>query len=385
MVYIERFIQDKIIEISKYFPVIFITGPRQSGKTTLVKYLFKELPYVLFENLEMRTLALEDPKFFLQQYSQGAVLDEVQNVPSLFSYLQGEVDENPNKKFILTGSQNFLLNQQISQSLAGRVGVLSLLPHTFDELKDHYSDSSVFSWIYKGSYPRLYQNAIPPDIFYSSYTQTYLERDVRQLSNIGNLSLFSKFLTLCAARIGQIFNYSSVATEIGVSVNTLKKWLSILEASYVLFGLSPYYSNIKKRMIKSPKIYFYDTGLACYLLNIRNQKDLETHYLKGSLFENWVILEVLKSQLNQGEKPNLFYLRDSHGHEIDLIIPQNKGFTAIEIKAGMTYHLSFSKSIEFWSGVSGIQLNKKYVVYTGLETLHTQTATLIPWNQLHVL
>ena len=283
---IERTLTSKMIALARKFQVITLTGPRQSGKTTLVRAAFPALPYTSLEEPDIRQFALTDPRGFLSNYPNGAILDEIQNVPELFSYIQGIVDNNSEIQFILTGSSNFLLMEKISQTLAGRTAVLHLLPFSLKELEPstwHYENL-----IFKGQYPRIYDRTLAPTDFYPSYIQTYVERDVRLVTNIGNTNSFIQFTRLCAGRIGQLLNYSSLANDAGISPNTAKAWLSILESSYILYRLQPYHRNFNKRLVKSPKLYFYDTGLACSLLGIRDEDQVSLHYLKGSLFENLI-------------------------------------------------------------------------------------------------
>lgn len=365
------------------FPVLFVTGPRQSGKTTLVRSLFANLPYVLLELPDVRQLAQTDPRAFLAPYADGAILDEVQHVPELFSYIQGLVDEDRSRRFVLTGSQNFLLNEKISQSLAGRVGICSLLPLTMDELGSRLT--SAHQLIFTGFYPELYNRNIPPSLFYPSYIQTYLERDVRQLKNVGDLAQFSLFLRLCAGRIGQILNVSSLAHDAGVSVNTAKAWLSVLEASYLIVLLQPYYKNFNKRLIKSPKLYFTDTGLACSLLGIRQQAELQTHFALGPLFENLVIMDIFKRRLNHGVRDGLYYWRDNKGVEIDLLVEDGMQMQALEIKAGQTFSPDYFKNLDYWSALSETPVSHRFVVYGGDESRQLSKGKLVSWNAMRRL
>ena len=380
-VMISRKAADYITSLSRHFPVLFITGPRQSGKTTLVRELFKDLPYVLLELPDQRRLAQEDPRTFLMKYPTGAILDEVQNVPDLFSYLQGVVDENRSVNFVLTGSQNFLLNEKISQSLAGRAGVVTLLPLTLQELKDT-RQSSFEDWIFKGFYPELHNRNVPPDLFYPSYVQTYLERDVRSLQNVGNLALFNLFLKLCAGRVGQVLNVSAVAAEAGISVNTAKAWLSVLEASYIIYRLQPHYKNFNKRLVKSPKLYFIDTGLASHLLGIKDGEQLQTHYALGALFENFVVMECYKQRLNQGKRDGLYYWKDNKGMEVDLLVEEGMTFRAYEIKAGRTANSEYFKNLKYWSKLSGRMPEDCTVIYGGDLNQSTAYGQLKSWKEL---
>lgn len=378
---IQREIRAKVLELSKYYPILTITGPRQSGKTTLVKQLFPDKPYVLLENPDVRQRAEDDPLSFLDKYPNGAILDEVQNTPFLFSYLQGIVDENKEIKFVLSGSQNFLLLEQINQSLAGRTAIIKLLPFSLEELKLGVN-SDPFSSIFKGMYPPIYDRKIPPTDFYNNYIQTYVERDVRKIKNIGNLSDFRRFLSLCAGRVGQLLNLNSLATECGVSLNTTKSWISILEASYILYRLQPHHKNFNKRLVKRPKLYFYDTGLACNLLRIKSKEDLDIHFARGNLFENFILNELLKNRWNKGEHSDLYFWRDKHGKEIDCILEKSNELLAIEIKAGKTYRIDFFKNLDYWRKISGKKAESTYVIYAGDESDKHAKGTLLSWKTL---
>ena len=376
----------KALSLAEKFPIIVVTGPRQSGKSTLVKSLFPQKPYVSLEDPDIRLFAESDPRLFLSNYPNGAVIDEAQRVPKLFSYLQGIVDaKNEEGLFILSGSQNFLLLESITQSLAGRAALLKLLPFSIQELEaTEFKGMAINQLIFKGLYPRLYDKKIEPTDYYPNYIQTYLERDVKTLKNISDLNVFTRFLKLCAARIGTVLNYSSLANDCGVAVNTIKSWISILEASYVLYLLPPYYQNIGKRLIKSPKIYFYDTGLACALLNIRSEEQVENHYLRGGLFENLVLSEVLKHYFNQGRTAPCSFWQDQTGREIDLIIENTEGgLTAIEIKSGMTVGSEYFKNLKYWQKLNPeAPNNKSCVVYAGPLTTETADGTLVRFSDL---
>lgn len=371
-----------ITSIIRHFPVLFLTGPRQSGKTTLAKILFNDLPYVLLELPDQRKLAEDDPRSFLMKFSRGAILDEVQNVPHLFSYLQGIVDENKHVKFILTGSQNFLLNEKITQSLAGRAGIVTLLPLTLRELKDKVKQTTFEHWIFNGFYPGLHDRNIPAELFYPSYVQTYLERDVRSLKNVGSLAQFNLFLKLCAGRVGQVLNLSALAVEAGISVNTSKAWLSVLEASYVVYRLQPHYKNFNKRLVKSPKLFFTDTGLVCYLLGIKSEAQVSTHYALGALFENFVIMEFYKQRLNHGKPDGLYYWKDKTGTEIDLLVEDATLIRAYEVKAGRTGNREYFRNLIHWSKLSGLNPADNTVVYGGDLNEHTRNGHLLGWKEL---
>lgn len=380
---IRREIQSKLSDFHKYYPVITVTGPRQSGKTTLVKSTFKDLPYISLETLTVRNRAIEDPLLFLKNFPKGAVLDEVQKAPELFSYIQDIVDNNDKIRFVLTGSQNFLMLENISQSLAGRTAIVKLLPFSMKEIKNTlFEIDDVYEYIYQGSYPRLYDKKIPASRYYSDYIATYIERDVRSIKYIENLTTFNLFIKLCAGRVGQLLNINSLASDTGITFNTAKKWLSVLKTSYILYTVEPYHKNYKKRLVKSSKLFFYDTGIVCNLLNIRSAKQLETHYMRGNIFENFIINELIKNGLNQGENTNLYFWRDNHGKEIGCIIEQAEKILAIEIKSGMTYNSDFFKNIIHWNKISKTAVENNYVVYGGADSFQTKHGSLIRWKDI---
>ncbi len=348
---IQREAEIEVRTLACQFKAVAVVGPRQSGKTTLVRSIFNDKPYANLENPDLRLYAIEDPRGFLSNYPDGAVLDEVQRVPELFSYLQQILDEAAtNGMFILTGSNNFLLQEHISQSLAGRVGYLNLLPLTLNEINDRQSNSNQL--IFKGGYPALYNERIDPTKWYSNYIRTYIERDVRMIKNITDLVTFERFLRLCAGRIGQLLNMSSLAVETGVDVKTISAWISVLETSFVLFRLQPYHVNFNKRVVKMPKLYFYDTGLALALLGIENPVQIELHPFRGSLFENMIIVNVLKTRYNAGKANNIYFWRDSLGNEIDLLIQSGDRLIPVEIKSGQTVTNDYFKGILFWNKIT---------------------------------
>lgn len=380
---IARTLENKLKLLYTKFPVISVTGPRQSGKTTLIKEVFKNLPYVSLENPDDRAFALEDPRGFLNNYPKGAIFDEVQRVPQLFSYIQGLVDADPSIKFIISGSQNFLLSEQISQSLAGRVGILKLLPFSMFELKAANSLSENFEDVaYKGFYPRIFDQNIDPEDFYPNYLQTYVERDVRQLSQVGNLNTFTTFLKLCAGRAGQLLNMSELSNEAGVSVNTIKSWVNILETSYIVFRLYSHHKNYNKRLTKMPKLYFYDTGLLSYLLGIKKSSQIKIHFAKGAIFENLVIGELMKRHLHIGKEPNLYFWRDNKGKEIDLIIDDGEFITPIEIKSGSTKRSDYFNGLDYWNKISENDPVKSFVIYGGQENQLRNNGKLISWKSM---
>jgi predicted AAA+ superfamily ATPase len=372
-----------INELRKKFPVITLTGPRQSGKTTILKSIYKDIPYVSLEDIDIRNNAIADPRSFLSNFPHGAVLDEAQRVPELFSYIQGIVDEKKSLHFVLSGSQNFLLLHNITQSLAGRAAILKLLPFSLSELSDEgISFENYEEVIYKGLYPGLYDRKIEPSFFYPSYINTYIEKDVRQLKNIGNLNNFSIFLQLCAGRTGQLLNLNSLATDAGISPNTAKSWLSILEASYIIYFLQPYHKNFNKRIIKTPKIYFYDTGLVCSLLGIDSAQQVKNYYSKGALFENLVITELIKSRFHKGQIPRFYFWQNKTKQEIDLIIDTMQNPLPYEIKSGKTMNDSYFSNLKYWQKLTDVESKNLNVIYGGDINLSTSNGNYIGWQSL---
>lgn len=363
---IDRTLHSELIQMSQQYPVVTVIGPRQSGKTTLVRNAFPQKPYVSLENPDERVLAESDPRGFLERFPEGAILDEIQRLPSLLSYLQGIVDEKQIKGlFILTGSHQLQLHESISQSLAGRTAILKLLPFDIRELSVNNIDMMLDEYLLKGMYPRIYKDNINPTKFYRDYVQTYVERDVRHLLNIKDLSLFQQFLKLCAGRIGQVFNSNALSNEIGVSHHTILNWLSILEASFLVFRLQPYFENFGKRIIKSPKLYFTDVGLASYLLDITSVEQVTRDPLRGNLVENLIISEFYKEQFNQGREPSFYYYRDSNQNEVDMIIKFGNELIPIEIKPARTFNISFLKGLKYFSQVAQSRYVRGYLVYAG--------------------
>ncbi len=378
--YIPRDIQQHLKKMLDQFPLLSLTGPRQSGKTTLLLNAFPGYKYYNLERLDYRQLIMEDPLGFLKNSGTGIIFDEVQNLPQLFSYIQVVSDEQGTTgQYVLSGSQSFLMNQHISQSLAGRVYVGHLLPFSLNEVG---VTSDVYSTIHKGFYPRLVGKGIEANDFYPSYLQTYVERDIRSLKAIEDLNTFTRFLALCAGRVGQILNLTSLANDVGVAVNTVKSWISLLEASYIIFLVQPYHNNFNKRIIKSPKLYFYDTGVACSLLRIGSPAMLKTHYLYGSLFENMVISDIRKQLYNLGQQPHIYYWRESNGTEVDCILELDPARRiAIEIKGGQTFSKDFLKHLKNYPDSKA----KKVVVYAGDEVFSTGEFTLIPWTSISTI
>ncbi|MEA4979731.1 MAG: ATP-binding protein, partial [Petrimonas sp.] len=357
--FIKRDIAAVMLEMHRYFPVITMTGPRQSGKTTLLRHVFDRFPYYSLENLDVRRFALNDPVGFLTQHPEGMILDEVQNAPDLLSYIQGMVDENTEKRFVLSGSSQFSVIRQITQSLAGRTGVLELLPLSYGEVKKQADEKELDNVLLTGFFPALYAGKNIPGLLYPSYVKTYLERDVRDLLQIKDMMQFQTFLRLCAGRIGSLFNAAELSGEVGVSANTIKSWLSVLQASYIITLLPPFYENTRKRLTKTPKLYFCDTGLACYLLGIETEQQLARDKMRGYLFENFIVMEAVKSRYNKGKESNLFFYRDSNGVEVDLILKNGSDYTAIEIKSSKTYHPDFETGIRSLSSLLKNRLTDK--------------------------
>lgn len=362
----------------KKFPVLTLTGPRQSGKTTLLRNVFPDYNYYNMERIDHRELFLTDPIGFLKSLGPQVIFDEAQRVPDLFSYIQVVSDERGTPgQYILSGSQSFLMNDQISQSLAGRTHISHLFPLGIQELKR--PSQAINETIFKGFYPRLHDVGIEPAEFYPSYIQTYIERDVRSLKAIENLNTFSRFIGLCAGRTGQILNLTSLANDTGVTVNTVKSWLSLLESSFILFLVQPFYKNYNKRLIKSPKLYFYDTGLACSLLNIQHAEMIRNHYLYGALYENFIISEMMKAQVHSGKQPSVYYWRESNGTEIDCIIELNDRETmAIEIKGGETFTKDYLKNLKNFPSQDDI--TQKYLMYTGERSFSLADVQIIGKN-----
>ena len=380
---IQRGASSKIKQLAKKFPAVGLLGPRQSGKTTLAKELFPKKPYVSFENQDNILLVTKDPRAFLDQYKTGAIFDEIQRVPQLLSYLQGVIDDQPNKVglFIITGSQNLLLLESISQTLAGRIAFIQLLPFSFTELaSSKHGTQSLNKLILNGGYPRLYDRKIKPVDFYPNYLLTYVERDVRQIKNITNLAMFQRFLKVCASRVGQEVNYTSIGNDTGVDQKTVLSWFGILEASFIAFRLQPFYNNLGKRLTQMPKLYFYDTGLCCSLLELETESHVNTHPLRGALFENLIILELLKARFNNGQRSNLFYWRDRTGNEIDVLLDQSAQVVPIEIKTSATFTSDYVKGINYWKKINP-NVKKAFVVFTG-KTASLDKISILNWKEI---
>ena len=376
---IQRQLYTKASQLLEKFPIIAITGPRQSGKTTFSKQLRPEYSYVNLEDITNREFAKNDPKGFLNTYKNGVIIDEIQYVPELFSYLQVFTDErNQVGEYIITGSQNFLLMQQISQSLAGRVALFTLLPLSLKELKDsEYSFSNWESYAVSGSYPRKILFDIDGRDYYANYLSTYVERDVRLLKNITNLDLFQKFIFLVAGRVGQLFNQSSLGNELGVDNKTINSWMSLLETSYIAYRLYPYHSNFNKRIVKTPKVYFYDIGLLSFLLGIKSEQEMSQHFAKGSIFENLIITEFLKNAYNKGDTPIFYFWRDHANNEVDLLIENHPKIDIYEIKSSTTIKMDFFKGLNHFKGLHS-SVNA-HLIYGGTENQKRTEVNVIGW------
>lgn len=366
------------------FPVVAIMGPRQSGKTTISKNFFNKHKFVSLENPQERMFAKQDPERFLGNYENrhGIIIDEFQYVPELLSYIQLEVD-NKNRPgyFVLTSSQNFLMNQAITQSLAGRVGIVTLLPLSLHELLDNNLINNVDEFLFKGGYPRLYKENITPHDFYSSYLHTYIERDVRQLANVGDILIFQKFMRACAARTGQLLNVLDISSMVGVDQRTIKNWISVLEASYIIFILKPHFNNFNKRLTKTPKLYFYDTGLACSLLDIQSIENLLFSPHRGHLFESAVISDFYKQYCNLGRKPSLYFWRDQNGRiEVDCLVDRGDMLIPVKIKAGETISNSFFKQLLEWNKISDTDPENNNIVYAGKLNQNRSIGKIISWK-----
>ncbi len=362
--FISRQMQSELLRLNGHFPIVVVTGPRQSGKTTLCRNTFSGYDYVNLENVAIREQVALSPLDFLRQYEEGLILDEVQQSPELFSYLQVLVDEMPEKRFILTGSSNLALMEKVTQSLAGRAAVLSLLPLSLKELGENTS-ANTNTLLLNGGYPAVWAKQIPVQDVARQYYNTYVERDVRQLLNVKNMTLFQTFIRLCAGRIGNEWNASALSNETGVTVHTIQEWLSVLEASYIVFKLPPFFRNIGKRLIKTPKIYFCDTGLACFLLGIESEQQLATHPLRGAIFENYIVLEFLKGRLNEGKLSNIYYYRDQSQREVDIIQEFASELHAYEIKSARIFQKDFLKNLRYLKELLGSSLTIAQVIYDG--------------------
>ena len=378
---------ETISRLCRGFPIVAITGPRQSGKTTLARAVFPEKPYVSLEDPDIRAFAEADPRSFLLRYPDGAILDEVQRCPDLFSYLQSIVDGDGRMGlFLLSGSQQFGLRSNITQSLAGRVGMVQLLPFSHGELAAAgQAPADLETAIYAGSYPPLYDRKVAPADWYPAYVATYVERDLHQLIQVRDLRTFQLFLRMCAARTGQLLNLSALANDCGITHNTAKAWLSVLEASYIVFFLQPHFRNFGKRLTKAPKLYFYDSGLVSWLLGIQSKNQITTHSLRGALFETWVVAEFIKGRFNRGLASNLYFWRDSTGNEVDVLAEQGELLIPVEIKSGRTVTVDYFSALNKWCGFAGEISGAAHLVYAGDDSQQRGQVSVVPWRGVAAL
>jgi predicted AAA+ superfamily ATPase len=370
--------------LARGYPLVAVTGPRQSGKTTLVREVFRDKPYVSLEDLDEREFAESDPRGFLERFTDGAVLDEVQRCPPLFSFLQTRVDEDRRPGlFVLTGSQQFGLLSSVTQTLAGRIAVVPLLPFSLGELQAvDQAPATLEALLFQGLYPPIYDRGLDATIWYKNYVLTYVERDVRQMVNVRDLSTFQRFVRMCAARTAQLLNLSGLAVDCGITHNTAASWLSVLEASFILHLVQPYHGNFGKRLVKTPKLFFYDPGLAAWLLGIQNAEQLAIHPQRGALFESWVVAELLKARFAHGMASNLFFWRDRTGHEVDLLIEQGAALTPVEIKSGRTVASDFFNGIDDWRRISGQAETAAWLVYGGEREQTRARVHVLPWRRI---
>lgn len=395
---IERILRSYLRRDAAYYPVLTVTGPRQSGKTTLVKATFSDHEYVSLEEMDTRRFALEDPRGFLDRYPGPVIIDEAQRAPDLFSYIQSMVDNGPEPgRFVLTGSQNFLLLERIAQSLAGRTGILHLLPFQRAEIEpggavaleddpvlfgNRTTELTLWDTVFRGYFPRVRADGVPPEIWISDYLQTYVERDVRALLQVGELERFERFLALVAGRVGQLLNYSSLADDCGISVDTARRWISVLKTSFVIFLLPPHYRNFNKRVTKTPKLYLYDTGVACRLLGIRSAEQLQDHPLRGALFENLIVAETAKHYEHNRRQPPLFFWRDRTGHEVDLVIEESDRLFPVEIKSGKTVRPEMFQGLRWWCDQADQDISTATLIHGG-DAFHTQQGVAVrPWYSI---
>jgi uncharacterized protein len=381
-VLIPRVAEPTVRQLTRGYPVVAITGPRQSGKTTLVREMFADRPYVSLEDLDERESADRDPRGFLARFPDGAVLDEAQRCPDLFSYLQTRVDDDRRPGlFILTGSQQFGLVAKLTQTLAGRVAFVPLLPFSLGELDaEGRAPAGLENLLFQGLYPAIYDRQLDPRIWYGNYVRTYIERDARQLINIRDLSTFQRFIRMCASRVGQLLNLSGLASDCGITHNTARAWLSALEASYIVHLLPPHHTNFGKRLVKTPKLYFFDPGLAAWLLGVETAEQLATHAMRGALFETWLVAELLKARFNRGLASNLYFWRDRAGHEVDLLIEKGETLVPVEAKSGQTVAADFFAGLDRWLALAGEAGGDPWLVYGGTRRQSRGRTAVLPWR-----
>lgn len=384
---IERALSTHLLSLSRQYPVVTVVGPRHSGKSTICKMTFPDLPLINLERPDERARIAEDPRAFIESHKGGCIIDEIQHLPDLASYIQVAVDERGTKgEFILTGSHQYQLMESVSQSLAGRTAILKLLPLSAAELRDTtYQPSSLDQRLFTGGYPRIFHDSLDPTQALSFYVQTYLERDVRQIINVRDLSLFERFLKLCATRSGQLFNASNIGAEAGIDQSTVREWLSVLETSFILVRVQPHHVNLSKRILKSPKLYFLDTGLLCYLLGIRSPEQLAHHPLRGAIVETFVASELIKNRYNAAQEPSFGFFRDSAGHEIDFVIDDGADVRLIEVKASSTFNTDFLKNIRFYRAQPSARVSQSTVIYTGNEGFSVDDISITPISEIQNL
>ncbi|MDD2798009.1 MAG: ATP-binding protein [Bacteroidales bacterium] len=381
--WVKREITFELLDLASSYPVVMITGPRQAGKTSLARQTFPNKPYFSLENPDVREQIKSDPRAFFSSNPDGAIIDEFQRYPDILSYIQGIVDDRQqNGQFILTGSNNVSMLTNITQSLAGRVALLKLLPFTIHEISTLNRNFTTNEYMLNGFYPRIYVEELNPTKAYRNYYETYVERDIRQIINVKDISHFQKFMKLCAGRVGQLLNASNLATEVGVSSVTIQSWLSVLQATYIIFLVQPWTANISKRLVKTPKLYFYDVGLASYLLGIENTNHVESHPLRGSLFENIVILELLKNRYNKGLDNNIYFYRDNHGNEIDVLQEAGYKLNLYEIKSAQTFTPHFLKGLEYFKKFAPDRIGSSNLVYAGNKELKINEHNILIFNNL---
>jgi len=382
----KRDISDYLLEVAPKYPVVTVVGPRQSGKSTLCRHLFPTHTYVSLEESDIRELAIKDPRGFFNKYNKSLILDEIQRAPELLSFVQTIVDEPKSKQhFVLTGSHQLLLMKKVSQSLAGRTVIIKLLPFSRNEISAHHPEMKIDDFLFTGGYPRIYDKKLDPTQWLQQYYQTYVERDVRALINISQLDHFERFIRLCAGRVGQLLNLSSLASDCGITQPTARAWLSALKASFICFTLQPHFNNFNKRIIKSPKLYFYDTGLLCYLLKILNSETLSTYPLRGNIFENWVVSEKIKKEYNSGKEPPFYFWRDTKGHEVDLVIDEGNYLFPLEVKSSYTANPDFVKNLDYFIKLQKKSRTKKpygECVYSGDEEIFFKEYLFRPWFEV---
>ncbi len=379
----KRELSNKLLGASKKYPVVTLIGPRQSGKTTLVKSIFKKYRYVSLEDMDVRLTAREDPRGFLKRFSGSLIIDEIQRAPELTSYIQTIVDETNNKRiFILTGSSQLLLMHAVKQSLAGRTKVFELLPFSIKEITQKRK-MTINEHLWTGGYPRIFDKRLNPTEWYKDYFRLYVERDINEVLKIKNIESFERFIGLTAGRVGQLLNYNSLSTEAGVGQPTIQSWVSVLKTTYICFTLQPHFRNFNKRIVKTPKLYFYDTGLLCYLLKIHSPEFLDTHPLRGSIFENFVISEFMKKKMNAGQEPNYYFWRDQKGHEVDLVEEKGMILFPIEIKFTETFQKSFLKNSEYLNNLQRLTKEPSgEIVYDSQESFEFQNYHIYSWRYI---